>query len=369
MSADFESTSSEHLSKAATLGPLCFVLLLVTHLQYAYSQQFESSVREHVVAKPLTSNSGHTLVAVDKRLYRILDGAEPSSLVELKAMESQQSRVSQAIQKVTVNVQQGAAQGSGVLVTPTGHILTAAHVAGKPGRDATIVLYDGTRVRAKTLGMNRFLDAGLLKITETRAEPWPTASLGLSKNLKLGQWCIAAGHPGGWNKERGAVVRVGRINSVLQGTLVTDCALIGGDSGGPLFNLEGKLIGVHSRIGTDIGDNMHVPVDVYTQYWSRMSNGEAWGVLPGFKPMIGIRGMSANDEPVIESVIPRSPAEKAGLQTGDRILSIDDKQIETFADIQRAIEASLPGERILIGIERAAQRFRLEVEVAVDENS
>ncbi len=357
-------------ARLARAGFLCLLMFWLcaasAFVQSTSAQQRQKSIAEHVVAKPAIAG-GQTLVSVDKRLTRILDGAEPSSLSELRAMENQQSRVAQAIQKVTVNVQQGVAQGSGVLVTSEGHVLTAAHVAGKPGRDATIVLHDGTRLQAKSLGMNRNLDAGLLKITGTAKTVWPTASIGQSKDVKLGQWCIASGHPGGWNKERGAVVRVGRINAMLHGTLVTDCALIGGDSGGPLFNLEGQLIGVHSRIGTDIGDNMHVPIDVYVQYWARLNSGEAWGVLPGFKPMIGIQG-TTSDEPIVEEVIPNSPAARAGLQAGDRIVSIGDQEINSFTEIKQAIEDTLPGERVYIGVQRGLDRFRLPVEVGFDDS-
>ncbi len=197
-------------------------------------------------------------------------------------LERQQEKVASEITKVTVNVQQGLAQGSGVIITPDGYVFTAAHVAGKPGKEATITLSDGRKVRARTLGSNRDMDAGLLQIIERTGRPWPHASLGSSADLKPGQWVIASGHPGGWIEDRGAVIRVGRVLQKMNSTLVTDCALIGGDSGGPLFDLNGRLIGIHSRIGTETVDNMHVPIDVYRTHWDRMAASQAWGSLPGF---------------------------------------------------------------------------------------
>lgn len=351
----------------------CAMLLAVsTGMELAISQEAVQATAEvRIVAKPMVpshiSSEGQTYVALEQDLRRIIDGAEPGSLRELKAMERQQAKVSEAIQKVSVNVQQGAAQGSGVIITQDGYVLTAAHVAGKPGREASVLLSDGTRVQAKTLGMNRNLDAGLLKITEKRAQPWPTATLGRSENLKMGQWCIAAGHPGGWQSQRGAVIRIGRILAILPGTLVTDCALIGGDSGGPLFNLNGELIGIHSRIGTDIEENMHVPVDVFDEHWKRMQRGDAWGQLPGFKPVIGIEGIRGQDAPLIGSVREGSPAHKAALEAGDRILKFDGIAISSFSQLQRVVEESLPGEMVVIEVARkdgAVLRLRLIVGVA-----
>ncbi len=331
--------------------------------------------------KPVTPSrsagpSGETFVALGAGLREVFDGKEPSTLSELRALELQQSQVAKAIEMVTVNVQQGAAQGSGVIITGDGYVLTAAHVAGGADRDAYILLNDGTRVQARTLGMNRSMDAGLLKIVEKRDTPWPHATLGKSSELKVGQWCIASGHPGGWRPERGAVIRVGRILSISKNkkdkeanTLFTDCALIGGDSGGPLFTLEGKLIGIHSRIGTDVIDNMHVPIDVFASSWDRMADKEVWGVLPGFQPAIGVSGLPSEEAPIIAGVAPSGPASRAGILAGDRILSVDGQAIETFADLQTAVQASMPGDILILKIQRGDQIIKLPVTVGVASQS
>ncbi len=303
--------------------------------------------------------SGMTYVALDPRVKKLVDGKEPSSLEELRDLELQQSRVAGAIKKVTVNIQQGAAQGSGVVITADGFILTAAHVAGGPTRKATVVFNDGTRVEALTMGMNRNKDAGLVKIINSSHSPWPYATLGRSADLKIGQWCIGAGHPGGYHPERGAVIRVGRIQRISPNrqdahTLFTDCALIGGDSGGPLFTLDGKLIGIHSRIGTDVTDNMHVPIDVYRDNWDRMVKNQAWGVLPGFDPpYIGVKGSGRpSDIAVIASVEMGGPAEEADIQAGDTVLSVDGQPVQTFQDLVELIAGYSPGDVIVVRIQR-----------------
>ncbi|MDX1926048.1 MAG: trypsin-like peptidase domain-containing protein [Pirellulaceae bacterium] len=348
------------------------------------NSQGNSSAAVRSSAKPIVNaNSpdvvGATFVALDSRLKQVFRGSEPKSLAELRAMDEQQAKVAAVIDQVTVNVQQGSAQGSGVIVSGDGYILTAAHVAGKPGRQAWVRFSDGRRVEAKTLGMDRNNDAGLLKIVEPRSTPWPHATRGRSENLKEGQWCIAAGHPGGWQPKRGSVIRVGRILSIkgrsssnaMANTLFTDCTLIGGDSGGPLFTLEGKLIGIHSRIGTDMEDNMHVPIEVFDADDAKLKKGEAWGVLPGFRPLIGVRGPKAsatsqNAPATVAEVIPDSPAEVAGIIVGDVIKSFDGVKIGTFAELQSAVEQTLPGDTVMIEIIRDGTSFKFPLVVGVE---
>ena len=341
----------------------------------AQAPQAQAPPATRTAEKPvINSNSpevvGATYVALDSRLKQVFRGSEPRSLAELRAMDEQQSKVAAVIDQVTVNVQQGSAQGSGVIISGDGYILTAAHVAGKPGRQASVRFSDGTRVDAETLGMDRNNDAGLIKIKNIRSTPWPHATVGKSENLKEGQWCIAAGHPGGWQPKRGSVIRVGRILSIKghepANTLFTDCTLIGGDSGGPLFTLEGKLIGIHSRIGTDMEDNMHVPIEVYEIGWDKLKKSQAWGVLPGFKPLIGVHGQPDSSEAIVGKVIADSPAEVAGIEVGDIIRSFDGVKVKTFAELQAAVEQTLPGDTVFIEIVRAGAGLRFPLVVGVE---
>jgi serine protease Do len=362
------------------------------------------TVNKPVLPPPLPKTRGVfpgiTFVALEEGLDRLARGAEPRSIRELQLLEDQQAKVSQKIIDVTVNVQQGSAQGSGVIITPDGYVLTAAHVAGKPGREATVILSDGRRVRARTLGTNRGMDAGLIQIIDlpsrrsvddrsvaggyvtksavvpasanSSPEVWPHATLGKSDDLRLGQWVIAAGHPGGWIPDRPAVVRAGRLLNIMRSTIVSDCALIGGDSGGPLFDLNGRLIGIHSRIGTETADNMHVPIDIYQDSWDRLADGQAWGTLPGYKPVIGVvgpeRNGTTNTNPPAEivKVVMGSPAAAAGLKEGDVIVRFDDTNIATFEELQRAVEGVAPGDRVSVEIERQGQRLRLRIIVGQD---
>jgi serine protease Do len=336
------------------------------------SAQLAPAVSQEVtVKKPVVPEirSGVTFISADTILDRVMKGDEPRSLEELRAMEEQQRKIAEKINAVTVNVQQGSAQGSGVIVTSDGYILTAAHVAGRPGREASVVLSNGKRVRARTLGMNRSMDAGLIQIVQKSEKPWPYATLGSSSNLRLGQWVVAAGHPGGWMADRPAVIRIGRVLNLLSSTLVTDCALIGGDSGGPLFDLNGQLIGIHSRIGTETADNMHVPIDVFRDSWDRLSKGESWGQLPGFKPVIGVQGEQggAQGPAKIVGINPGSPAQKCGLQVGDVVVAFDGQSIATFEDLTRAVSDAVPHDPVDIRFERQGRILRRIIIVGLAE--
>ncbi len=315
-------------------------------------------------AKPVVE--GQTFIELDQVLTSVYNGRAPQTLEELKALESQQSKVAAAIQKVTVNVRQGAAQGSGVLIG-NNYVLTAAHVGGKPGRTATVVLSDGTELKAEVLGMNRDVDAGLLKIVDTRGKELSYATLGKSSQLRTGQWVIGCGHPGGWQSGRGGVIRVGRVLNIMSDTLITDVALIGGDSGGPLFNLRGELIGIHSRIGTDVVDNMHVPIDTFAKDWERLKEGKAWGVLPGYRPVIGVGAKQGEKQAVVGDVTHDGPAYRAGVKEGDIVQKFDGQTINTFEDLQSAVLATLPGDAVKIEVRRGNETMRMMIVVGVAE--
>ncbi len=333
---------------------------------------FRPSIPEPKSSKPAKA-IGFTLVGLEPGLGKMLRGEEPRNQLELISLEKQQTKVAEKVNLVTVNLQHGSTQGSGVIITGDGYILTAAHVAGRKNQKIKIIMHDGTRVDGITMGANRNMDAGLVRIVTARntaTDPWPHASLGASADLQPGQWVIATGHPGGWMHDRPAVVRIGRVLRILPSTLVTDCSLIGGDSGGPLFDLQGRLVGVHSRIGVDVDDNMHVPVDVFDDSWSRMVKGEEWGSLPGFKPAIGVRGTSdqeAEKNCKISRVEPKGPADKAGIRAGDVILKFDDQPIQNFDDLKSAVDSLTPGEQVSVELQRDGKHMSLRLIVGVRE--
>jgi len=245
--------------------------------------------------------------------------ASPESISELKAIEQRVEEVTRTVMPAVVGITVGSGQGSGVIVSPDGYVLTAAHVSGEANIDISLTMPDGRRVKAKTLGLNKGIDSGLCKITEPGE--WPYCEIGKSGDLKKGQWVLALGHPGGYRRDRPPVLRLGRILSSTgpNDFIMTDCTLVGGDSGGPLFDLDGKVVGIHSRIGPSTLNNMHVPADTYTQTWDRLAKGELWGERFAFissrGPMLGLGGESMEGGGAkITTVAPDGPAAKAGMK-------------------------------------------------------
>ncbi len=239
--------------------------------------------------------TGYTpATAQDKELPPIMRTV-PRDVDDLRAIEQHVHAVLEKVMPAVVALQVGKGQGSGVIVSADGLVLTAGHVSQAPGSPALVALADGRKLKAKSLGHDGGRDAGMVKILD--GGPFPFVELGDSSSQKPGQWCIAVGHPGGYRVNRGAVVRVGRILINAPIRIQTDCALVGGDSGGPLFDLDGKLIGIHSSIGDrQITENLHVPVDTYRTDWDRLVKGENFGGGPGGPVLV----QSAGGKPVLE---------------------------------------------------------------------
>ena len=204
----------------------------------------------------------------------------PKDLAGFQALETQIKAVVHKALPAVVGIQMGGSAGSGVIVSEDGIVMTAGHVVVKPGQAVTFYLADGRAVKGITLGLSAAADAGLMKITDPGK--WPFLALGDSASLKPGTWCLAVGHPLGYHPGRPPVVRVGRILQKSESMIQTDCPLVGGDSGGPLLDLEGKVIGINSRIAGPTDVNLHVPVNVFREMWDKMLKSESvQPMLPG----------------------------------------------------------------------------------------
>ena len=288
----------------------------------------------------------------------LFDGGIPESLDQLRSMEARFKKLTEKVMPATVNIQMGSSQGSGVVVTDDGYILTAAHViGGKPFQKARIVFPDGTRFQAETLGVNSGrIDSGMLKIINPKKKSFPYVNLGISEPLELGQWVMAVGHPGGIDKDRGLVTRIGRVVSKSDRVIRTDCTLVGGDSGGPLFDMNGELIGIHSRIGLKLSDNFHVPVDQFSDNWDKL----AQGLILSGRPALGFDVVDRSN--VVKSVKAKSAAKKAGLKVGDEIIKIEEEDVTDKSEMTSAITglSLLPNQKIVVRIKRKDEEMDLD---------
>ncbi len=287
----------------------------------------------------------------------------PAHLEDLKAIERHVTELAARISPSVVGIGVGDARGSGVVISKDGLVLCAAHVSDRPGREARFTFSDGKTASGKSLGTDHEMDASLMKITDPG--DWPHADLGDPDGARIGDWVLALGHPGGFDPQRSIVVRLGRIIRLAADAIQTDCTLTAGDSGGPLFDMHGRVVGIHSRISDSTADNYHVPIGTYFATWDRLARSETWGgeERPTRPPYVGADGADDPDGCRLERVDETSPAFKAGLKVGDIVVQLDDQPIQDRDSFLRRVRQAKPGDEIRFGIRRESQALSLTVKV------
>jgi serine protease Do len=291
------------------------------------------------------------------------DKAVPETVDDLKQIQQHVQALTARVMSATVAIRIGDSSASGVIIDADGYVLTAGHVSGEPGRDADIILASGKHCRGKTLGANRGVDSGLIKITDVGE--YPHVGMADADSFRVGSWCMALGHPNGHQQGRAAVVRLGRILEKTQDYLRTDCPLVGGDSGGPLFDMQGRVIGVHSRIGGSLVANLHVPVHAYRENWDRMVNAEVWGELvlttAQANAYLGVTMAVDRKGCTIGVVSPDSPAQRAGIRIDDQVMRVDGALIQNPDDLVAFIRSRRPGQEVAIELLRGNLTIRIRV--------
>lgn len=286
----------------------------------------------------------------------------PASLTEFREMEKHVTALTRKVTPVLVAVQVGQATGSGVVISSDGLVLTVAHVAGRPGREVLFRFSDGRSAKGKTLGTDHGADAGMMRITDPG--PWPHLDLAPSEEIHVGDWTLALGHPGGWDPERPVVVRLGRVLELDSDFLHTDCTITAGDSGGPLFDMKGRVVGLHSFVRTATSANYHVRAQAYRANWQRLLNSESWGDEESSpRPWLGTRGVDDPEGCRIERVDERGPAFKAGLQVGDVVLRINGVPVDDAEGYASRVRESKIGTELHLRIKRNGSEMTLTVKV------
>ena len=244
-------------------------------------------------------------------------------------------------------------QGSGVIFSEEGLVLTNAHVIEKT--DQLIVgLSDGRRVIGKVVGEDSLTDLAVIKL---EAEgPWPTAQLGNSDNLKVGDWAIAVGNPFGLENTvtLGIISNLNRdvaqlgISDKRIDLIQTDAAINPGNSGGPLLNSSGEVIGINTlvRSGPGAGLGFAIPINRARKIAQDLiTSGRAEHPIIGVSLSSNIRQKSnflsqRESGAIIKYLMPNGPAEKGGLKVNDLIISINNEKISTPADVVKKINQS-----------------------------
>ncbi|HEY7239624.1 MAG TPA: Do family serine endopeptidase [Burkholderiales bacterium] len=265
--------------------------------------------------------------------------------------------------------------GSGFIISPDGYILTNGHVVADSD-DVTVRLSDAKReFKAKVVGVDRRTDVALIKVD---ARDLPTAKLGNSSQVEPGQWVAAIGSPFGFDNTITAGIVSATRRALPDESFVpfiqTDVAVNPGNSGGPLINLKGEVVGInsmiYSRTGGYMGVSFAIPIEVALDVAKQL---RATGKVTRGRLGIGIQGLTKElaqsfklDQPVgavVTNVEKASPADKAGLKVGDVILSYNGKKIEDPNELPRLVAATKPGDKAALEVWRNGKREQLAATV------
>jgi serine protease Do len=264
--------------------------------------------------------------------------------------------------------------GSGFIVSPDGYILTNTHVVGNAD-EVTVRLTDRREFPAKVIGADERTDVAVIKIN---AANLPTVKLGDPTRVRPGQWVLAIGSPFGFENSATAGIISATARSLPSDNYVpfiqTDVAVNPGNSGGPLFNLAGEVIGINSQIfsrtGGYMGVSFAIPIDVARNVEDQLI--KTGKVVRG---RIGVTIQDVNaqlaesfglDRPrgaLVSSVEKDGPAAKAGLQPGDVILAVNSKAIERYGELSGSIAAMKPGAEASLDVWRGGKKQNVMVKV------
>ncbi len=264
--------------------------------------------------------------------------------------------------------------GSGVIISEDGYILTNAHVVSQ-ANEVLVKLADNRQFEAEIVGLDKPSDVGLLKID---AEGLDTANIGDSDDLRVGQWLLAIGSPFGldYTATQGIVSALDRSlpNDTYTPFIQTDVAVNPGNSGGPLFNGNGEVVGINSQIfsrtGGYMGLSFAVPINVAMDNVEQLK--ESGSVARGY---LGVtiqpvdRGLAESfglEKPIgalVSDTVPDSPAEEAGIEPGDVILSFNGRAIEKAGDLPPVVGRTEVGSTAEVEVLREGERRIIEVEV------
>ena len=265
-------------------------------------------------------------------------------------------------------------QGSGFLISADGYILTNTHVVDEVD-EVVVKLHDKREFRAKVIGKDSRTDIALIKIN---ANNLPRVAIGDPARLRVGEWVLAIGAPFGFENSVTAGIVSAKGRSLPQENYVpfiqTDVAVNPGNSGGPLFNMKGEVVGVNSQIisrsGGYMGLSFAIPIDVamdvaeQLKTRGKVSRGRLGIVIQEVTADLAESfGLKSAAGALVADVEAGSPADKAGVQTSDIILKFDGKPIASSIDLPRLVGATRPGTRSTLTIWRKGAQRELPVSV------
>ncbi|MXO65168.1 Do family serine endopeptidase [Altererythrobacter endophyticus] len=271
--------------------------------------------------------------------------------------------------------------GSGFIVSASGYVVTNNHVITAEGRgeveEITVTMPDGTEYPAELVGRDAASDLAVLKIT--RDKDFPFVNFGDSSQARVGDWVIAIGNPFGL----GGTVTSGIVSAVYRNTkqggaydryIQTDASINRGNSGGPLFDMEGNVIGINNAIfspsGGSVGIGFAIPAEIASPIVDKLIKGEAIErgylgvrIQPVTEDVAEALGIPENHGEFIQSVQPGEAAEKAGVQAGDVVLKVNGEDVTPEQSLSYLIANIEPGTTVPIELIRNGKTRNVKVTV------
>ena len=265
--------------------------------------------------------------------------------------------------------------GSGFIISADGYILTNAHVV-EGADEINVKLTDKRELKAKVIGADRRTDIALIKVD---AAGLPAVRFGDASKLKVGEWVLAIGSPFGFENTVTAGIVSAKGRSLPQENFVpfiqTDVAINPGNSGGPLFNMRGEVVGINSQIysrtGGFMGLSFAIPSDVALDVQKqlkekgRVARGRIGVVIQEVtRDLATSFGLDRPRGALVNSVEKGSPADKAGVEATDIIVSFDGKAVESSSDLPRIVGSTRPGTASSLEVWRKGKTQKLNITVA-----
>jgi len=271
--------------------------------------------------------------------------------------------------------------GSGFVISADGYVVTNNHVITAEGQgeieSITVTMTDGVDYVAKLVGRDAASDLAVLKITGTK--PFPFVRFGDSHNARVGDWVIAIGNPFGL----GGTVTAGIISAVYRNTgaggaydryLQTDASINRGNSGGPMFDMAGNVIGINNAIfsptGGSVGIGFAIPAEIAAPIVDKLRKGQAIErgylgirIQPLSEDLAASLGLPKKHGEFVQSVEPGQGAAKAGLEAGDVVLKVDGKEVTPEQTLSFIVANTAPGKRIPVDLIRNGQRMTVQAVV------
>jgi serine protease Do len=253
--------------------------------------------------------------------------------------------------------------GSGFIVSKDGFILTNAHVV-EGASEVNVRLTDKREFKAKVVGVDKRTDIALIKID---ANNLPIVNIGDPQKVRVGEWVAAIGSPFGFDNSVTAGIVSAKSRNLPTDSYVpflqTDVAVNPGNSGGPLFNLAGEVIGINSQIysrsGGYMGVSFAIPIDVAMkvkddlQKYGKVSRGRLGVTIQSVtKELADSFGLAKAEGALVNTVEKDSPAAQGGIKAGDIVLAVNGKPVESSADLPRMIGEARPGDSVNLRVQR-----------------